>query len=98
VDAGKREGRRARGTCGRNLCRQSDSPSVNGRPRGTARAIRRRGLPMRLYVDNGAAYRSRHLALVCAKLGVTLIHARPFQPQAKAQASYCTPFCRCEPS
>jgi putative transposase len=49
------------------------------------RAIRRRGVPKRLYVDNGAAYRSRHLALVCAKLGVTLIHARPFQPQAKGK-------------
>jgi len=49
------------------------------------RAIRRRGLPKRLYVDNGAAYRSRHLALVCAKLGVTLIHARPFSPQAKGK-------------
>src|SRR6266511_701945 len=49
------------------------------------RAILRRGIPKRLYVDNGAAYRSRHLALVCAKLGVTLIHARPFQPQAKGK-------------
>jgi putative transposase len=49
------------------------------------RAIQRRGLPKRVYVDNGAAYRSRHLALVCAKLGVTLIHARPFQPQAKGK-------------
>lgn len=49
------------------------------------RAIRRRGVPKRVYVDNGAAYRSRHLALVCAKLGVTLIHARPFQPQAKGK-------------
>lgn len=49
------------------------------------RAIRRRGLPKRCFVDNGAAYRSRHLALVCAKLGVTLIHARPFQPQSKGK-------------
>jgi transposase InsO family protein len=49
------------------------------------RAVRRRGLPKRLFVDNGAAYRSRHLALVCAKLGVTLIHARPFQPQSKGK-------------
>jgi transposase InsO family protein len=49
------------------------------------RAIRRRGLPKRVYVDNGSAFRSRHLALVCAKLGVTLIHARPFQPQAKGK-------------
>ena len=49
------------------------------------RAVRRRGIPKRLFVDNGAAYRSRYLALVCAKLGVTLIHARPFQPQAKGK-------------
>jgi len=48
-------------------------------------AIRRRGIPQRLYVDNGAAYRSQHLSLVCAKLGVTLIHARPYQPQAKGK-------------
>jgi len=48
-------------------------------------AIRRRGLPKRLYVDNGAVYRSHHLALVCAKLGVTLIHARPYLPQGKGK-------------
>jgi transposase InsO family protein len=49
------------------------------------RAIVRRGVPKRLFVDNGSAFRSRHLALVCAKLGVTLIHARPFQPQSKGK-------------
>lgn len=49
------------------------------------RAILRRGVPKRLYVDNGSAYRARHLALVCAKLGVTLIHARPFSPQGKGK-------------
>ena len=48
-------------------------------------ALIRRGLPQRLYVDNGSAYRSRHLALVCAKLGVALIHARPFQPAGKGK-------------
>ena len=49
------------------------------------RAILRRGIPKRWYVDNGSAYRARHLALVCAKLGVTLIHARPFAPQGKGK-------------
>ena len=48
-------------------------------------ALIRRGLPQRLYVDNGAAYRSRHLALVCAKLGVALVHARPYQPAGKGK-------------
>jgi len=48
-------------------------------------AIRRRGCPRRLYVDNGAAYRSRQLSLICAKLGMALIHARPYQPQGKGK-------------
>jgi transposase InsO family protein len=48
-------------------------------------AILRRGIPERLYVDNGANFRSHHLALVCAKLGVALIHARPYQPQGKGK-------------
>lgn len=48
-------------------------------------AIRRRGIPKRLYVDNGAAFRAHHLSLVCAKLGITLIHARPYQPQGKGK-------------
>ncbi len=48
-------------------------------------AILRRGIPKRLYVDNGSAYCSQQLSLVCAKLGVTLIHARPYQPQGKGK-------------
>ena len=48
-------------------------------------AVLRRGVPTRLYVDNGAVYRSHHLSLVCAKLGINLIHARPYQPQGKGK-------------
>jgi transposase InsO family protein len=48
-------------------------------------AIIRRGIPKRLYVDNGSAFRSQHLALACAKLGVTLIHARPYHPEGKGK-------------
>jgi putative transposase len=48
-------------------------------------AVRRRGIPTRLYVDNGAAFRSRQLAVVCAKLGIALIHARPYKPQGKGK-------------
>jgi putative transposase len=48
-------------------------------------AVLRRGVPKRLFVDNGAAYRSHHLSLVCAKLGATLIHARPYQPESKGK-------------
>lgn len=48
-------------------------------------ALMRRGIPQRLYVDNGANYRSQHLALICAKLGIAIIHARPYQPQGKGK-------------
>ena len=48
-------------------------------------AVRRRGIPKRLYVDNGSAFRSRQLAVVCAKLGIALIHARPYMPQGKGK-------------
>lgn len=48
-------------------------------------AVRRRGLPKRLYVDNGAAFRSKQLAIVCAKLGIALIHAQPYKPQGKGK-------------
>jgi transposase InsO family protein len=48
-------------------------------------ALLRRGIVQRLYVDNGASFRSQQLALVCAKLGVALIHARPYQPQGKGK-------------
>lgn len=48
-------------------------------------AILKRGLPERLFVDNGANYRSHHFSIVCAKLGVALIHARPYQPAAKGK-------------
>ncbi len=48
-------------------------------------ALMRRGIPERLYVDNGSAFRSRQLALVCAKLSIALIHARPYRPQGKGK-------------
>jgi putative transposase len=48
-------------------------------------AVLRRGAPRRLFVDNGSAFRSYQLALVCAKLGITLIHARPYHAQAKGK-------------
>lgn len=48
-------------------------------------AVLRRGAPRRLFVDNGSAFRSHQLALVSAKLGVTLIHARAYHPEAKGK-------------
>ena len=48
-------------------------------------ALLKRGIPDRLFVDNGAAYASTHLGVICASLRIALIHARPFHPQAKGK-------------
>jgi putative transposase len=48
-------------------------------------AFLKRGLPRKLYVDNGPAFRSRQLEYITASLGVTLIHARPYKPQGKGK-------------
>ena len=48
-------------------------------------AFLRRGLPRKLYVDNGPAFRSKHLEYITASLNIALIHARPYQPQGKGK-------------
>lgn len=44
-----------------------------------------RGLPRKLYVDNGAAFRSRHLERICGSLGIALIHTPPYTPQGRGK-------------
>lgn len=48
-------------------------------------AIAARGLPRKLYVDNGAAFRSKHLEYIAASLSISLIHAKPYMPQGKGK-------------
>ena len=48
-------------------------------------ALPKRGLPRKLYVDNGAAFRSRHLEYICASLGIALIHSKPYTPQGRGK-------------
>ena len=48
-------------------------------------ALATRGLPRKLYVDNGSAFRSHHLEQITASLGIALIHARPYKPQGKGK-------------
>jgi len=48
-------------------------------------ALAKRGLPRKLYVDNGAAFRSRHLEYVCASLAIALIHSKPYTPQGRGK-------------
>lgn len=48
-------------------------------------ALLSRGMPRKLYVDNGAAYRSKHLERVCASLGIALVHTPPYTPQGRGK-------------
>lgn len=48
-------------------------------------AIRRFGIPKRFYTDNGAAFRSNHLRLVAAKLGISLPHTPPYMPRGRGK-------------
>jgi putative transposase len=48
-------------------------------------ALLTRGLPRKIYTDNGSAFRSHHLEHVTASLGIALIHARPYKPQGKGK-------------
>lgn len=49
------------------------------------KALLMRGIPRKLYVDNGPSFRSNHLEHICASLGIVLLHARPYQPEGKGK-------------
>lgn len=52
---------------------------------GLSMAIRRFGIPEYFYSDNGAAFRSRHLAFVAARLGMHLPHTPAYRPQGRGK-------------
>lgn len=49
------------------------------------KALRKRGLPRKLYVDNGPGFRSHHLAHITASLGIALVHSRPYRPEGRGK-------------
>lgn len=49
------------------------------------RAVRRHSTPDALYLDNGSTYRGDLLRLACARLGTTVLHAKPYDPEARGK-------------
>ncbi len=50
------------------------------------KAIRQgRRMPQVLYLDNGSTYVGQTLSTACARLGIALKHARPYDPQARGK-------------
>lgn len=48
-------------------------------------AILKRGLPNKLLIDNGPAYRAQSLQTICAFLDIRLIYCKPYEPEAKGK-------------
>ena len=48
-------------------------------------AILRRGVPRKLYTDNGKPFINAHSHLVCAQLGVRLLHCKPYHAWSKGK-------------
>ena len=45
-------------------------------------AVRRHGIARRVYYDNGAVYRSRHMRQICARLGIHgVVFTKPYRPE-----------------
>lgn len=48
-------------------------------------ALRVHGKPDRLYLDNGPTYVGEALAVACGRLGITLLHAQPYDAPARGK-------------
>lgn len=48
-------------------------------------ALRSRGIPEKLYTDNGGIFISRHVQTICASLGINLIHCKPYHAWSKGK-------------
>jgi transposase InsO family protein len=49
------------------------------------RALRLHGKCDMLFLDNGSTYRGEVLQTACARLGISLVHARPYDPEARGK-------------
>lgn len=48
-------------------------------------ALLKRGLPKKLVLDNGSAYRAASLQGICARLNIQLVYCRPYEPEGKGK-------------
>ncbi len=48
-------------------------------------ALKKYGIPKRIFLDNGKTYKNEQLGIICANCGMELIYTRPYSPQSKAK-------------
>jgi putative transposase len=58
------------------------------------RALQRYGKPHRVYYDNGMVFKSNHMKILCAELGIHKpIHTAPYRPQGHGKIEAFNRFC-----
>ncbi|RPJ20890.1 MAG: transposase, partial [Desulfobacteraceae bacterium] len=58
------------------------------------RALERYGKPHRVYYDNGMVFRSNHMKILCAELGIHRpIHTKPYRPEGHGKIEAFNRFC-----
>lgn len=48
-------------------------------------SVKKYGVPKKLFVDNGSTYKNDQFNIICASLGLVLIHARPYSGASKGK-------------
>ena len=52
------------------------------------KSVAKRGIPKKLFVDNGKVYKSSQMHFICASIGTILSFARPYSPESKGYAKF----------
>jgi putative transposase len=52
-------------------------------------AVQRRGIPYKLYTDQGKPFTNKHTQIICANLGIRLLHAKPYSAWSKGKIERC---------
>ncbi|TMQ74882.1 Mobile element protein [Candidatus Accumulibacter phosphatis] len=73
------------------FCRGETALDIEGMLK---QALLKRGVPVKLVVDNGAAYVAQTLQGICARLGIVLVHGRPYAPESKGKLERWHRTCR----
>jgi len=73
------------------FCRGETALDIEGMLK---QALLKRGVPVKLVVDNGAAYVAQILQGICARLGIVLVHGRPYAPESKGKLERWHRTCR----
>lgn len=48
-------------------------------------ALKKYGIPKRIFLDNGKTYKNEQLGIICANVGMALIYTKPYSPESKAK-------------